>query len=422
MSTTVSQTVTIPPENVAGGEKATEYWSRYLTSVLTRLFSSVGGYTPSEQQAQMEFMQKHVAPIVGPVPAEPYGLFNMPYIPAPLEASVNLTTKGKPKARIWMNLGKPLDQSRFEPNAAERDSEALLSIARASGADTRWLECLTKAMFLTPSQLEAVRARGGPAWPFSLFCFDFTGMDRTMRAYFPAVPRGGRSRTEVGLDAIKSLKPFGPNLEAGLNLVQSYLDDNKYKAGIHMLGVDCLDPEQARVKIYLDVNNNSWNAARDVMTLGGRLTDATSLKAVELLQSVYHLMRDEPEGVDDDWSKPSAVPDRSFPGQQFSVEITAKSSIPEMKIYVPLVQYAADTQKAEENMHRMLQKLGHEWASNGKLKETMTAVSASESIRGLGVVTFSYSEKKGAYSSVYFAPPADYADKVVIESRGLSVV
>lgn len=110
------------------------------------------------------------------------------------------------------------------------------------------------------------------------------------------------------------------------------------------------------------------------MTLGGRLTDATSLRAVELLQSVYHLMRDEPQGVADDFSKPCAVPDGSFPGQQFSVEITAKSSIPEMKIYVPLVQYAGSPQKAEDNMYRMLQQLGHPWASNGKLKETMRAV------------------------------------------------
>lgn len=221
MSSSLSQTVTILPENAVGGEKATEYWSRYFTSVLTRLFASVGGYTLSEQQAQISFMRKHIAPIVGPVPAEPFGLFDMPFIPAPLEASVNLTTKGKPKARIWMNLGKPLDQSRFNPRAVERDIEDLLSIARASGADTVWLECLTKAMFLTPPQLEAVRARGGPAWPFSLFCFDFTGMDRTMRAYFPAVPRAGRSRTEVALDAIKSLEPFGSNLKAGLDLVKS---------------------------------------------------------------------------------------------------------------------------------------------------------------------------------------------------------
>ncbi|KXH57055.1 aromatic prenyltransferase [Colletotrichum nymphaeae SA-01] len=422
MSTASSQTITVPPENAVGGEKATDYWSHYFTSVLTRLFSSVGGYTPSEQQAQIDFMRKHVAPVIGPVPAEPYGLFNMPYIPAPLEASVNLTTNGQPKARIWMNLGKPLDQSRFEPQAAERDSENLLSIARASRADTRWLECLTKAMILTSAQLEAVRARGGPAWPYSLFCFDFTGMDRTMRAYFPAVPRGGRSRTEVGLDAVKSLEPFAPNLQAGLNLVQSYLNGNRYKAAIHLLGVDCLDPEQARVKIYLDVNSNSWNAARDVMTLGGRLTDAISLKAVDVLQSVYHLMRDEPEGGDEDWSKPNAIADGSFPGQQFSVEITAKSSIPEMKIYVPLVQYAGSPQRAEENMYHILRKLGHQWASNGKLKETMMAVGESETVRGLGVITFSYSEKKGSYSSIYFAPPTDYVDKVAIEGRSLSVV
>lgn len=166
-------------------------------------------------------MSSHVAPIIAPVPSEPFGRFNMPYNCSPIEVSVNLTTLGKPKARVWMNLGKPLDQSRFLPGVANRDLNVLNGIASANGSDARWMNCLAKKMFFTEEQLAAMRARNGPVWPFSLFCFDFSGgSSRTMRSYFPAVPRSGKTRTEVALEGISSLEPFGSNLQAGLDRVK----------------------------------------------------------------------------------------------------------------------------------------------------------------------------------------------------------
>ncbi|KZL84014.1 hypothetical protein CI238_04961 [Colletotrichum incanum] len=414
------QAVSDASDMATGSQKATEYWSKYFRAVLKPLFESVGGYTASEQESQIQFLNEHVAPVLGPVPSEPFDAFNMPYNCSPLETSINFTTKGVPKARVWMNLGKPLDQTRFLPGVAEKDKEVLQNIARATGADTRWMDCLMKALFLTPAQMEAVRARNGPVWPFSLFCFDFDGADRTMRAYFPAVPRGGRTRTEVCLDAIEKLEPAGEKLKPALDHVLGYLGNNKYEAALHMLGVDLVDPEKARLKVYLDVNSNSWNAARDVMTLGGRLNDEVTLKGVEILRSIWPLLRDEPENTDDDWSKPPVIPSVSFPGQQYSIEITAGSSIPEIKIYAPLMQFTKTTQRAEQNMYKILQKLNHPWGSNGKLETAMKAMCGEEMVRGLGVVTFSYSEKKGAYTTFYFSPLTNYDDKVQFNYRDLS--
>lgn len=141
-----------------------------------------------------------------------------------------------------------------------------------------------------------------------------------------------------------------------------------------MLGVDLVDPERARLKVYLDVNSNSWNAARDVMTLGGRLNDEVTLKGVEILRSIWPLLRDEPESTDDDFSKPPVIPSVSFPGQQYSIEITAGNSVPEIKIYAPLMQFTKTTQRAEQNMYKILQKLNHPWGSNGKLETAMKAM------------------------------------------------
>lgn len=159
-----------------------------------------------------------------------------------------------------------------------------------------------------------------------------------------------------------------------LTVINSYLANNKYDAGLHMIGVDNVDPNKARLKVYLDVNSNSWNAVKDVYTLGGTLDDEVTLKAVELLETVYPLMRDEPEGSDDDWHKPPVIPNVSFPGQQFSIELTNQSTVPEVKIYAPLMQLAKSREAAEQNMYAILRKLGHEWGSNSKLEKTMENV------------------------------------------------
>lgn len=203
-----------------GSPKAIEYWSRVFCTALTPLFASVGGYTALEQEAQLKFLSDHVAPVFGPVPYPPYEAFNIPFIPSPVEVSVNLTSKGKPRVRLGTSLGRPLDQSRFQPNVPERDAQVLRGIVEAAGGDLRWTSCLIKDLFLSPSELEAAGARNGPAWPFCLFAFDFAGTQRIMRTYFPGIPRGGRTRTQVLLAAIRNLEPLGSELRPIMDLVE----------------------------------------------------------------------------------------------------------------------------------------------------------------------------------------------------------
>ncbi|WQF77161.1 Putative aromatic prenyltransferase, DMATS-type [Colletotrichum destructivum] len=386
---------------------------------MTPLFEAAGGYSAADQKSQTEFFKAHIAAHLGPVPAEPYEAYNMPYIPSPIETSINLTTRGAPKVRFWTNLGKPLDRSHADRGAPDRDRESLMRITRANDGDTRWMECLMSSLFPLPAQLDELRAATGPVWPYSLFCFDLDGSQRTMRAYFPVVVTCvGRSRTEVCLEAALSLQPCGADLKPCLDLVAAYLRDNRYEAGLHMLGVDCVDPHKARLKVYMDVNSNSWNAVRDAMTLGGRLTDDHTLRGLEILQSIYPLMRDEPEGRDDDWSKPPTNPLVAFPGLQFGIEIVAGRAVPEIKIYALLLQWTDTTEKAEKNMHSMLRKLGHEWGHKERITPTRQAA-VGDVIRGLGAVSFSYSQTKGAYASFYFDPPTDYDDRAKAEFRGL---
>jgi DMATS type aromatic prenyltransferase len=209
-------------ETAVGGSKAVEYWSQYFRTSMTPLFEAVGGYSAEQIKQHLAFIDEHVAPVIGPVPSEPYGRFDKPFCPCPMEASVNLTTKGKPSVRYWINPGKPLDPSYLEAGNVLRQAEVLRGVANATGADTRWMECLLGRMLPSPEQLDGMRSRQaaskGPVWPFCQFGFDFRGSDKIMRSYFPCIPKAGMNRTEVCINAVNSLEPLGEGLKSAMDL------------------------------------------------------------------------------------------------------------------------------------------------------------------------------------------------------------
>jgi DMATS type aromatic prenyltransferase len=170
----------------------------------------------------------------------------------------------------------------------------------------------------------------------------------------------------------------------------SYLANCKHDAMLIFVGIDCLDPttnKGARVKVYLHTSSNSFAVARDVMTLGGRLTDETCLKRVEVLRSIWPLLRNEQpgQGPDSDattaeaqeaydaWEKPERITGTPFSGLQFNVELSPGKAGLETKCYVPLFQHNANADEADASMEKVLKKLGHDWG-NGKYRDTVKTV------------------------------------------------
>lgn len=123
------------------------------------------------------------------------------------------------------------------------------------------------------------------------------------------------------------------------------------------------------------VQNNSWDVVRDFMTLGGRLRDEQTLESLEILRSIYPLLRDEAWGPEaqrgDAWSKPDRIPKTAFSGLTVSVELSPGRKTPEMKLYVPIFQYASSTEAGLANYQKVLEKLGLNWGRDGKFEEFM---------------------------------------------------
>jgi DMATS type aromatic prenyltransferase len=118
-----------------------------------------------------------------------------------------------------------------------------------------------------------------------------------------------------------------------------------------------------------------------VLTLGGRVNDAASLKRVETLKSIWPFLINELEGpqsdaatLDESWSKRERLNRTGYSGIQYTVEITPGRAIPDTKVYVPLFQYTDSSAVAERNFESALKKLGNEWGVSGKYRRVMQGI------------------------------------------------
>ncbi|KAL4866673.1 hypothetical protein BDV12DRAFT_198895 [Aspergillus spectabilis] len=399
---------------------ATEYWSRHLRSVLAPLLAAAETYSPADQESHLTFIDEHVAPNLGPLPWEPHGQYSTPssLVGSPFDPSLNLVSSGKAKVRFDFDIISPASRNGPDPFAEKSAKEILHRLANIVGADTRWMNTLMDALYLSPEETEIAIAKMPPgvAVPPSSVGFDFDGPERTLKFYIPCVRKAlatGQEFSDLMLKTLRGLEPLGQELGPALDLIAGYLSTCNNDAMLPLVGIDCVDPttHNARVKCYLHTSSNSFAVVRDVLTLGGRLNDPTSIKRVEILKSIWPLLINELEGpnsdsdtVDESWSKPERINRTGYSGIQYTVEITPGKAIPDTKIYVPLFQYTDSSEVAERNFESVLRKLGNEWGG-GRYREVMQGIFKDVGNYGQTYASFSYTEEKGVYTTSYVAMP-----------------
>lgn len=139
-----------------------------------------------------------------------------------------------------------------------------------------------------------------------------------------------------------------------------------------------------------------------ICTFGEQATDNARLHGLEVLRSVWGLLRDEDAGSDDINKTPRAP--TSFLGSpMFSFEIVAGSATPEVKTYV---QYGATDRKIAENLAAAFRVLGWQKAADTylpKLRETFPGAHLDGPSVLHSNLSFAHSKRTGAYMAVYYA-------------------
>ncbi|KAI6622352.1 hypothetical protein MCOR07_004437 [Pyricularia oryzae] len=386
-------------ESVSGAD----LWLMVCKPALAGLLDHAGTYTAQEKEQQLAFFKKHVAPWLGSQPLSDGSCAVNPIDAiSPLEASLNLRSTGKPIVRY-----------QFEPLRATREGHDVLenkfgldSVKKLlseiepeiQDVDLGWAEQFCQALF--PSSMEEMKRvleRSRTELPAPLdhaltfnMALDLKGGGRHLKVYmFPMAKNlaTGRERDarDAGLDAVRGLKPYGDRLAPCGRL-----------------------PRRLLGQIYAHLSErNSWQVVRDIVTFGGKATDPERLQSLDVLHSIWDLLRNEHDGGRDDFDKPLRHPSSFLGSVMFSFEIIPGRHVPEVKVYLPMWQYAPSDGHIAKNLVTVFNKLGWNQAAKdymSSLRRTFPGADLDSSSSVVhSNVSFAFSAKTGPYMSVYYA-------------------
>lgn len=427
VNTTLRQSCNLKPVGLPDVLKANcdpQFWWRLCEPELAGLLDQAGSYSLEEKESHLQFFKDYCAPCIGPRPTGQLAKDLM----APVEMSINLSN----------NRNKGVVRFQMEPLAATTGPHTVtddLSGRRAVSAMLNYFGSLPKAGFdftwthqladkflpTDPDEVARLRAAEKTSLPYPLslyersplfnFAFDFDGPKMKMKTYYIPVGKSlssGRTAQDLCLEAIRSLEPYGQELRPATDCLENYLTTCPGPLGFDYLGIDATDPAKARVKVYLSSQElNSFDFIRHVCTLGGLATDETRLRGLEVLRSIWHLIIDEEEGkLADDTNKPPKQSPFFLGCLYFSFEIAAGKSIPEVKIYVPLWQYAKTDRKIADNICTALRTLGHHESANSYMENLRKTFSKADLDSGVSIhnqISYTYSATTGAYLTTYYS-------------------
>lgn len=208
--------------------------------------------------------------------------------------------------------------------------------------------------------------------PQCLLGFDLHPEKRSMKAYFSPLLKHvltGESTDPIIFDLLKRLDPLGAGFVAPLSKLEAFRTVEPQR-NIDVVGIDCIRPETgARVKLYtrLTPSVNNFEHIRHQLTLGGRLTDEMTLKGIELLRGIWHLLLDESEYFTDrDESKPENEVPNPHSGIMISWEVQPGKDSPSPKLYVPMWKFSTSNRSIAERYEQIFKKWGWSWGEDGK--------------------------------------------------------
>jgi DMATS type aromatic prenyltransferase len=330
------------------------FWSNHCLPAFSSLLKSTGSYTPEQQASHVDFFKQHIIPNVGPRPVSG-AAYLLAHTGSILETSINFS-----------DVGEPIIRFIFQP-------WEITGIPEAIQADMTWFHQLA-AVFCVNEEEKAILKTKLPGLaniPQCLLGFDLHPTKRSMKGYFAPLYKHlltGENTDPIIFALLKRLEPLGPDFVPALSKLEAFREAEPQR-NIDVVGIDCIQPEAgARVKLYtrLTPGVNNFSHIQHQLTLGGRLTDATTLEGVELLRGIWHLLLDEPE----DWaardvSKPENEPPSPHSGIMISWEVQPGKDAPSPKLYVPLWKFSSSNRSIAERYERIFEKWGWDWGVNG---------------------------------------------------------
>jgi DMATS type aromatic prenyltransferase len=330
-----------------------QYWEQTVGSTLKSFLASAG-YDARSQCRILDQFSNLVAPFLGspPVLGEPQWKSFMTDNHCPVELSWD----------FHIGTSQPTIRYSIEPISLGAGTAADLHNDKAAAEfaqrATRAFPDIDTALFnhfdhYFNGRWAADKPEGHRSTMF--WAFDLKESATTNKAYFfPGVVAHsmGKSIVDVVTDAISSAPGCRPNNISAFSSFARFVNERQpLNLEMDMLALDLLPIQKSRLKIYFRDRRTDFRSVTEMMSLGGRIHGEDFDVGMRNLRNLWDALLGT-GGV------PSDVPlrhkDHRTAGILYNVEFRTNSTIPKVKIYIPVRHYAKNDSQIIEALDGFL--------------------------------------------------------------------
>ncbi|PQE07994.1 dimethylallyl tryptophan synthase protein [Rutstroemia sp. NJR-2017a BVV2] len=382
----------------------TDWWWK-TTGKQVQVVLENAGYSVSQQYEILLFHYWAVVPRLGPQPSSihPQWRSFMTDDFSPIEYSWKWGMgSDKPEVRYGIEALSPHPGGKTDPWNQTPTHELLYQLnATMPGLDLSWYHHFKNFLF-NPGTIAASTKKQGDS---SLFlAFEMVRGQISVKAYFIPVETPERSVADQIFAAIKAAP--SSNLEA-IHQMESYLKQNPESSSLKpfMIGIDCVSPSKSRLKVYVRSPRTSFNFVRNVMTLGGLRSGLDD--GLDQFDDLWKLTL----GLESNYSRDEDLPNRhhTTSGTCFYFDVAPKSSVPDVKAYIPVRHYARSDRQVGKGLTRFLEKHGRAHFAQGYSNVVESLATTAGTDATTGVQTYiSCAYQQGQISMTSYLSPQIY--------------
>ncbi len=198
---------------------------------------------------------------------------------------------------------------------------------------------------------------------------DFDDSKVSIKSYFFPILKSietGISPLDLMSRALARLDTETISVNAAWNVVEDYMRSTALESQpkAEIVASDCVNPLQSRIKVYFRTSHTAFDKVRDVYTLGGRLADESTRKAVGILKELWWLvlgLSDDVLETDELAHRDQDQADHRTAGAIFNFEIKPGAKLPEPKVYIPVRHYARSDLDIAQGLTTFFERC--EWSS-----------------------------------------------------------
>ena len=403
-------------------------WWWGATGPILALMMEKAGYSVESQAAGLLFYYKWIVPALGPRPTihgDPVGRRDfMTDDLSPIEMSwswddSSIDPNSKPKIRYAIEpIGFESESQNDMSNI--HASQKLINNLKSSipGINWTWLERLQKAF-----KTEAIESEQGTS-PASLrkrsansfLGFETNEMNVDIKGYLrvPEALSAQNDPLSSIFQAVRSLETNGVTFPA-LDRLGEFLKSDPVGSSLEVLdvpglAVDCVDPQIARLKIYVRSKDTRFETVMKVLNLGDQDTQLTPL----LLSELFPLWKNV-FGCSEDFSTSDRLTELhdECAGVLYNFEFKSGSPSVSPKLYIPVKYYGVSDGCAAYGLTNYLRQRGRSRYTGAYLDliQSMCYYKSLGSTQGLQTY-IQCGFKKGSLSlTSYISPQIYHKDK-----------